>query len=114
MAPAVARRISANTSLARRAKPVGHPSRVGECCQHFEVGPDAERRRHQPLPAQHPALKIGHRAALLGPLRDRQHDVSEFGCLGQERVADDEQVERAQPVGDAASSVGRRRQDWCP
>ena len=43
---------------------------------------------------QHPALGVGHRAALLGPLGGGQHDVGELGGLGQEDVGDGEEVQR--------------------
>ncbi len=79
---------------------------TGQRGDHLQIGPHPRRRSRRPPPEQDPALEVGHRAGLLGPLRDRKHHIGGRGRLGQEQVAYREEVQRAQPAPDPA---GRRR-----
>ena len=54
-----------------------HAEAGGESVQHLQVAADALRRGERAPAEQHPALQVGHRAGLLGPLGDRQDDVRE-------------------------------------
>ncbi len=87
---------------------------VGERGQQPQVVPYAVRRRAHPPAADHPALPVGHRAVLLGPLRGREDDVGQGRGLRQEDVGHRQQVQRPQPAGNVPavrSGDGRVRAD---
>ena len=107
--PAEARPSSAKTVLrvGREARPGSRGARRARRAPRGRCG----RPRggvDRPLAQDHPALEVGHRAGLLGPLGHRQHDVGERGGLRHHEVGDHEQVEGGEPVGDVG---GVRRRD---
>ena len=74
-----------------RGRALESPCELGEDPQ---LVANARGRRDRAAAADDATLERGHRALLLGPLRDRQHHVGEGRGLGEEEVADHEQVER--------------------
>ncbi len=83
-----------------------HSEPGGQLAQHPQFAADALRRVEGPAAQDHPALQVGGGAVLLRPLGDGQDDVREPGGLGEHQVGDDQQVQRAQPLGDVPG-VGR-------
>ena len=75
---------------------------LGQRGEDLEVGLHAGRGRADAAPQDHAPLEVGHRAVLLGPLGDRQDDVRGGGGLVDERVADDQQLQRGEALVDVA------------
>ena len=110
MPPALARRSSSKTARGSAEKYCPRPSRSASSLQHLQVVQHAGGWRQRPPAPDHPALEVGHRALLLGPLGGGQHDVGELGGLGEEDVGDDQQVQRGEPVAHPVD-VGRGDDD---
>ena len=62
-----------------------------------------------PAAAEDAALEVGQRAFLLGPLGHRQDEVRLGGGLGEEEVADHQEVQAAQPGDDGVGIRGGHR-----
>ncbi len=88
----------------RSVEPLGQP------CHDPQFAARTGRRLQGAPAAEHAALEVGHRAFLLGPLGHRQDDVGDRRGLGEEEVADHQQVEAAQAV-DHGVGVGGRHHD---
>ena len=104
-------------ALGRQAELLEHGLRVlaegGGGVQGFgQPGHDPQLAAHPgrgsegPAAAEHAALEVGQGAFLLGPLGDRQDEVGLGGGLGEEEVADHQEVQAPQ-AGD--HGVGVRR-----
>ena len=109
MPPSEARRSSSNTSSGSVSNVAGAVEAARELGEDPEFVAHARRGSDGAAAADDAALEVGHRALLLGPLGDGQHDVGERRRLGEEEVADDEQVERGEPC--AHRRDVRRRDD---
>ncbi len=83
---------------------------LGQRGEDLEVGLHAGRGEADAAPQDHAPLEVGHRPLLLGPLGDRQDDVRGGGGLVDERVADDQQLQRGEALVDVAR-VGRGDRD---
>ena len=108
MPPALARRSSSKTVAGSAAEVLAVAEPVGQRLQDLGVGAHARgrsaccRRRRRTRPSRLVIVPSSSAHCATG-----QHDVGQLGRLGEEEVADHQQVERAQALG-AAARVGRR------
>ena len=98
-------RVVGDAALGREAQFLEHELGVGVECRGAlepagefgedpELVADALGRGDRAAAADYPTLERRHRALLFRPLGDRQHHVGEGRRLGEEEIADHEQVER--------------------